>query len=126
MKNKLYKQIASTLNAFHNCQKTGNTEWEEKHKEKLESYNDNLPHGSGFDSGCKIDIDNSTDNKIIIYTSYHFMNESGMYDGWKDYKITITASLCNDFDLTITGSNRQDIKYYMYETFDYLLREEVE
>jgi hypothetical protein len=126
MKNKLYKQISSTLNAFHNCQKTNNTEWEGKHKERLESYNDCLPHDPGFDSGCKIDIDNSKDNKIIIYTSYHFMDENGFYDGWKDYKITITASLYNDFDLTITGSNRQDIKDYMYETFDYLLREEVE
>jgi hypothetical protein len=126
MKNPLYKQIAGRINAYNNCIKINNKEWEEKHLEILESYNDNLPSGSGFDSGSKISIEDSTDNKIVIYTSYHFMNENGFYDGWEDYKIIVTPSLQFDFDLKIIGKNRNEIKDYMYEVFADCLHEAVE
>ena len=126
MKNKLYKQIASTVLAYNNCVKSGNTEWMEKHLERLEDYNDNLPSGSGFDSGSKIDFDSTNESKITINTSYHFMDQNGFYDGWEDYTIVVKASLFNDFTLTIKGKNRDDIKDYMYEVFDFALREEVE
>ena len=126
MKNKLYKQIASTVLAYNNCVKSGNTEWMEKHLERLEDYNDNLPSGSGFDSGSKIDFDSTNESKITINTSYHFMDEWGGYDGWEDYKIVIKPSLLHDFLLTIHGKNRNDIKDYMYEIFRDSLNEEVE
>ena len=126
MKNKLYKQIANRIVAYHNCIESNNQEWEEKHLDALNSYNDCLPSGSGFDSGSKIDTDFSNAEKIIIHTSYHFMDEWGGYDGWEDYKIVIKPSLLHDFLLTIHGKNRNDIKDYMYEIFRDSLNEEVE
>jgi len=119
----LYKAMALTLNAYHNCVKADNKDWELKHFEKLTEYNDSLPSGSGIDSGCKIDIESSTDNIIIINFGYHFMDENGYYDGWEDYKLIITPSLSFDFDLKIIGKNRNEIKDYFYEMFDFTLRQ---
>jgi hypothetical protein len=126
MKEKLYKKIALTLSAYKNCIKAENTTWEEKHLETLESYNDMLPSGSGFDSGSKINFEKSNDEKIFIDTSYHFMDDNGFYDGWEDYVIVVTASLSFDIVLNIKGKNRRDIKDYMYETFQYILTQDVD
>ena len=84
MKNKLYKQIASTLNAFHN-QKTGNTEWEEKHKERLEASMIVYLIVVNLILVVRLTLTIVKINQVIIfYTSYHFMDENGFYDGWKN------------------------------------------
>ena len=126
MNNKLYKHFAGTLQAYQNCIKTGNKIWEEKHLEKLNKMIDCLPHGSGIDSDVELDFEKSNPNKLVFNFSFHFMDDYGMYDGWIDYKLTVTPNLYNDFDLYITGRNKREIKDYFYEIFDYALRQEIE
>lgn len=121
MKNRLYKQIALSLNARTNCIKSNNDVWFNKWSDKIEEYNAGLPSGSGFDSGSEINTGESRDEKIVINTSYHFMDENGYYDGWYDYKIVIKPSLIFDFTLTIHGINRNDLKDYIYEIFQLCL-----
>jgi len=127
MKKALYKEIATLINARNNCLQNNNNDWLVKREQKLERIAKNLlPSGSGFDCGTKIDIDKSKDDKIILTTSYHHMNDVGMYDGWNDYVITLKPSLVFDFELKIKGVNRNDIKNYMYEYFQDVLSQEIE
>ena len=127
MKYPLYKKFAMTLNAFHNCQKVENTEWEEKHENKLYEYIESLPHGCGIDGKTRFDFEKSTSDKLIFYIKYHCMDENGFYEGWYDYKIIVTPSLQNDFNLKIVGKDTPNMaKDYLYEVFQYAFSTEVE
>jgi hypothetical protein len=118
----LYKEIASKIQARANCQKVNNIEWFNRHSDNLHWIEENLlPHGSGIDSGCKIDLERSTENKIVITFGYHNMNENGFYCGWADYTLTVKPSLVNNFDLNISGKNTNDIKDYLCELFEFCL-----
>lgn len=81
-----------------------------------------LPSGSGWDLGTKL-ADESGPDRIVLYGEWHHMNDGGYYDGWTAHQIIVTASLANGFTLRITGRNRNDIKDYLHETFDYALRQ---
>jgi len=124
----LYQQIVSSVVAYGNCLARDNKEWELKHRETVETLVSNfMPAGSGFDSGTKLDWDATLRNpaKLVFTTSFHHMNENGMYDGWTEHTVTVSASLLFDFDLRISGRNRNDIKGYMHEVFDSALREPI-
>jgi hypothetical protein len=54
------------------------------------------------------------------------MDENGMYDGWTYHKLIVVPDLYNDFYTNITGRNKNYIKDYLYEIFEYALREEVD
>jgi hypothetical protein len=126
MKYPLYKRFAMTLNAFHSCQKLGNKEWEVKHEDKLTDYIESLPHGSGIDGRTWMD-EKSNENKLIFHIEYHCMDENGFYTGWYPYKIIVTPSLQNDFNLNIVGKDTPNrAKEYLYEIFQYAFSEEVE
>ena len=127
MNNKLYKHISATLQAYQYCIKTGNKIWEEKHEDKLnELVNDHMPSGSGIDAGMYLDFHNSKPDKLIFTFEYHHMDENGMYSGWTDHKLTVTPSLYNDFYTYISGRNKNYVKDYLYEIFEYALRQEIE
>lgn len=93
MKLELYKRISAELGRLANARKQGNKQWEKIALSELESYEDLLPSGSGIDSGCKIDLEKSRVNKIVINSSYHLMDEFGGYCGWVDFKVTVTPQL---------------------------------
>ena len=59
-----------------------------------------LPRGSGFDSGTTIVV--VDDKRIVLHTSFHHMDENGCYCGWKDYTVTVRASLV--WGLTVKAS----------------------
>jgi hypothetical protein len=119
---KLYQYIAGKIQARANCQKVNNQEWYEKHTDDLKKVeSDFLPHGSGFDSGCAIDFDNSTSDKIVILASFHHMDGNGFYRGWQDYKVIVTPSLVNGYNLKITGKDYNGFKDYAYDTFAWVL-----
>lgn len=127
MKKPLYKTIASLVQARLNCQQSNNKEWEEKHSERLELIEKSLlPSGSGIDRGTKIDLEKSHGNKVVLIVDYHHMDENGYYDGWTSHEITIRPSLLFDFDLSIGGRNRNEIKDYLAEVYQYCLSREVE
>jgi len=124
---KLVELIGSYVVAYHNCERHGNSEWKAKHRDMLESLvTDFMPSGSGFDSGTKLDIDASSDTKLVFYTDYHHMNEGGFYDGWTCHKVTAKASFVGGFDLNVTGPNRNEIKDYVGECFHAALSNEIQ
>jgi hypothetical protein len=127
MNKKLYAQIITLTTALQNCDKSGNEEWGTVHSEALDYIENNiLPHGSGIDSGCTIDRD-STENKLVINSSFHLMDENGYYDGWMDFKVIITPSLQFGACVNVKGRfSDQNYKYdghrdYLQEQFDYCL-----
>ena len=92
--------------------------WINEKDNRLHKLTDLLPHGSGIDQGCKI-LPESTKNKIILLVPFHFMDDNGYYDGWKDYKIIVKPDLSSDFDFRIIGRDKRNIKEYLYDTFAY-------
>jgi hypothetical protein len=84
-----------------------------------------LPSGSGIDSGTKIDLDKSHAEKIIFYFGFHHMDENGFYDGWTEHTLVVTPSFTG-INLRIGGRDRNQIKEYLYDTYDYALTCEVE
>jgi hypothetical protein len=119
----LVSEISSAVVARRNCQKSGNTEWFANWSDRLTQLADMLPHGSGIDSGTKIDLDASHAEKIVLYTSFHHMNDGG-YDGWTEHIVTVTPSF-SSINLRISGRNRNEIKDHLYEMFEYALTRSV-
>ena len=124
MEKKVYQQLASSFNAMQNCEKSGNNEWYYKHEDTIHDIEkNNLPSGSGIDSGTQFDFDKSTDNKLVLNSSYHCMDEFGYYDGWIDFTVTVKPSLIHGLDINISGrfSDRNgkyaDLKDYLLDTF---------
>lgn len=119
---KLYQEIASRIDAIKRCEESGNSEWQEKHEEILDRLIDMLPSGSGIDAGNNLAAE-STPEKVVIESSYHAMNEYGMYTHWINYKLTITPSLMRGYDMRIVGrfGKDKDIKEYLYDTYAYAL-----
>lgn len=119
---KLYQAIARRLIACDNCAKPDanprQKEWFSKHKEAIEKMVKNhMPCGSGFDNGTKIDFLKSRANRLVFTTSFHHMDDSGGYDGWTHHTVVIKPSLTFDIDIIIGGRDRNDIKSYIYDTF---------
>jgi hypothetical protein len=124
--NILYKQLASAIQARTNCAKSGNAEWHAKHSETIEQLvRDFMPSGSGWDCGTKIDLGASHADKLVLYGEFHHMDENGMYDGWTSHVVTVTPSLLNDFNIRISGRDRDEIKEYLHEMFSSCLQEVV-
>jgi hypothetical protein len=117
----LYREIASTLSAIRNCREAGNKEWEDRHSDSLKTLVDYLPSGSGIDSGVTLDEDKSGPAKLVFTFGYHHMNEHGFYDGWTDHVLTVRPSF-DGIDMSISGRDRNDVKDYLYQVFDYSLR----
>lgn len=124
MEAKLFQHISRKLQALENCYKHQSTHsaWIDIHTDSIESLVDGyMPSGSGVDSGTKLDFDDSKPNKLVFTFSYHHMNENGYYDGWTEHKCIVMPSLAFGIDIKITGSNRNDIKDYLYDVFEQAL-----
>ena len=122
MKDKLISLIAQTCD-WH---KVVNDEYMGECEDRIYKLEQLLPSGSGIDAGCKIDVEKSSSDKVIITFGYHFLNDAGYYDGWGEYKLIIKPNLSNDFDLRIVGKDRRFIKDYLYDLFDTELRQIME
>jgi hypothetical protein len=127
MKRTVCRELASTVLARLNCIQANNKEWQPKHEERIQRLVDNfLPSGSGLDNGVHIDLDKSTGNKLVFHTSFHHMNQDGYYDGWTDHTLFVVPCLWTDFDIKISGPNRNEIKEDLYQRFEIALHEEIE
>lgn len=125
MQRTLIQAIASAIEARRNCETNGNKEWFARHTDAIRSYAKMLPHGCGIDFGCEIDVDKSTGSKVVITTAFHHMNDGGMYDGWTDHTVTVRPAF-RGIEIAISGRNRNQIKDYLYETFDSALTQTIE
>jgi len=123
----IYKILASLIDARITCIEKGNLEEIENHENSIERImKENAPSGAGFDSGTGLLYKESTGEKLVFNTSFHHMNEVGFYDGWTEHTVICTSSLAFDFNLRITGRDRNDIKEYIAETFEYFLHTQIE
>jgi hypothetical protein len=122
----LYSELASLIQARHNCIKSNNSEWLHNHTTRIQQLIKRyMPSGSGIDCGTKINLDASNEHKLVFTFSFHHMHESGMYDEWTEHKLIVTPSF-QGIDLRITGRDRNAVKEYLYETYDYALTREIE
>jgi hypothetical protein len=127
MTRKLYQQIANTLQAMQNCEKSGNDEWRIRHYRRLAYELTNaLPSGSGFDSGSNLDVEESKPERLVFNTGFHHMNQDGFYCGWSNHQVIVTSSLVFGFQLRVTGLNTRGIKDYIAEVFEHALNSEFE
>ena len=127
MATKLYQEIANLVQARQWGLKNGNTVAVEMAEKRLQEIEQNLlPSGGGLDNGTSIDLDKSTGRKIVLHCSFHHMDEHGFYVGWTEHTITVVADLITDFDLKISGRNKNEIKEYLAEIFDFALRAPVD
>lgn len=90
----------------------------EKSQDRIDELCNELPHGSGIDSGVKFDSDSSKPDKLIFTFGFHHLNENGYYDGWTEHKILITPTLQYGYEMKITGRNRNMVKDYLYQLFN--------
>lgn len=123
----LYRVLADLIVARANCLKSANSEWHDKHGERLAKLcNDMLPSGSGIDCGTKLEEDACKGGARLVFSlSFHHMNDAGMYNGWTEHVATVTPSF-QGIDISISGRNRNDIKDYLAETLHYCLTQHVE
>ena len=115
MKRKVYQAIASAISAMPR-------EWAEERLDLIER--EYLPSGSGINAGCKILVEESHKDRIVIQTEFHHMNEVGYYDGWTSHKVIVTPSLISGFYIRITGRDKNGIKEYLAELFYQVLDQE--
>jgi hypothetical protein len=126
MKTKLISKIAGIIEAMENCKKSQNEVWLKNHSQYLAEIEKNhLPHGSGLDVGCNIDLEKSNSKKIVILTSWHNMNENGYYCGWSDFTINCYPSF-RGIELKIIGKDKYYVKEYLYDLFYDVLEREIE
>jgi hypothetical protein len=115
---KLINEIAKMCD-WH---KTVNENYVNQCEDRIEKLQKCLPHGSGIDSGCKIDVEKSGYDKVVITFGFHFLDDAGYYDGWEDYRLVAVPRLDSQgFKISIYGKNRRYIKDYLYNTFYHVL-----
>jgi len=120
-----YQALARKLDAYRRCIKTGNEEWEEKHLDAINEIMKSAPSGSGIDSAFTFPLEFSNPSKLVFDFGFHHMDENGMYDGWTYHKAIVKPSLMFNYDLTITGRDRNQIKEYLYLILSSWLEEEI-
>ncbi len=102
--------LSKNIAAYNQC----NKEWKDKAEDRINELCKELPHGSGIDGKCEIDLVQSTENKIVFFFEFHHMDENGYYCGWTEHNLIITPNFGN-FNMRITGKNKNDIKEYLYD-----------
>ena len=115
---KLYQKLASLVSARENCLLTNNNEWAEKHEENIINLVKNyMPCGSGFNEGTTIDLEKSTNEKLIFNSAFHFSDDKGLYADWVEFIAVVTPSL--QFGLNVCFCGKGKAKKMFYQNIDY-------
>jgi hypothetical protein len=119
-------KIARIVQALRNAQAANNVEWVDRWADDLDKLEaDCLPSGSGIDQGTKVDLERSTDRKIVMLAPFHHMDEDGYYDGWTYHDVIVTPTF-DGANIRVTGRDRNGIKDYLRETYAHALSREVD
>lgn len=122
----LYQALVSAIEARSNCMQTKNQKWFCIWTDSIMGWmKEHMPSGSGFDNGTFIDIDSSSENKLVLMVDFHHMDENGTYDGWTNHQVVVTPSLSHGFNVRVTGPNRNDIKAYIVDVISEALFKQV-
>jgi hypothetical protein len=90
----VYRRIARAVSGRAFCLETGRVDLADNHRDTAwKVVEDYLPHGSGFDAGVELDLEQSTEDKLVFHTDFHYMDENGSYLAWVRFNITVTTSL---------------------------------
>lgn len=126
MSKPVYQCLSVLVSAIANCKKNGNSEWLDRHENAAISIvKEYMPRGSGIDAGTYLNLDKSTEDRLVFTTSFHHMDDNGSYACWTDHTVIVTPSLHSGFNLKITGRDRNQIKEYLYDLFGSALHEHV-
>jgi hypothetical protein len=118
--------IAALIGAIENCEKSGNIEWFDRHRDRLAYIEkEHLPSGSGVDCGVKVDMHASTRGKLVLSVPFHVMTQDGFYDGWRDYHVIVTPAF-DGISVVVKGRNAQGIKEYLGDLFHEALTRVIE
>lgn len=113
----LFQMLASLVQAIRNCETSGNDSWKIIHANRLRFLvKEWMPAGGGFDAGTEIDLDACKPDRLVFTTSFHHMNDVGMYDGWTDHTVTVSPTF-DGISIKVSGRDRRDIKSYIADTF---------
>ena len=110
-------KLASLIQAYNNAVLSLNTEWKYKHLESIEEICKALPHGSGIDGKCELQIENCKRDKLVFFVEFHHIDENGYYCGWTEHNITLTPSFAFGYDMKISGKDKNGIKDYLRQIF---------
>lgn len=110
--------LASKVCAIRNCERSGNTEWRERHAEALRRLiREFLPHGSGFDGSITCETDRSNEDTLRFFAPFHRMDSNGYYCGWVDFTVRARASFIGGLSVKVTGGRDPQLREYVAETF---------
>ena len=122
----LYVRLAQLVGAYHGAAQQDNWDWVERHGDAAEALvRERMPSGSGFDAGTQLDLEASTDNELVLTTTFHHMNEQGTYDGWTEHTVRVRPHLAHGLTLGVSGRDRNDVKDYITEQFELALTAQV-
>jgi len=121
----LYRALALEIDRYKRGIESG-APWADMAEDKIREFcRDYLPSGSGFDSGCYVEIEESRRDKIVIRCDFHHMNDSGFYDGWTTHRAIVTPCLLSGYALRITGKDKRGIREYIGDTIGHCLDSEI-
>lgn len=115
----IYQIIARRLEALQRCYAgLCDSGFAQNHRFKIaDLVEEYFPRGSGFDNGTSLDLDDSTPDKLVFKTSFHHMNEQGVYDGWTEHRVIVRPSLAHGVSISVGGRDRNDIKTVIGDMF---------
>jgi hypothetical protein len=112
MTRKLYQALAGLVEARLNCMASGNNELLHSYEEQGNKLvRECMPGGGRFDS-TKLDWNRSMPNKLVLVTAYL---HTGHHVGWTKHTVTVRPDLRSGYKLSISKSNRHDLKEFMAE-----------
>ena len=121
----LYRALAMEIDRYKRGIESG-APFADMAEDRLREFcRDFLPSGSGFDSGCYVEIEESRRDKIVIRCDFHHMNESGYYDGWTTHRAIVTPCLLYGYALRVTGKDKRGIREYIGDTIGHCLDSEI-
>ena len=120
MSKPIYARFAHHLEAIANCVQRGGMDHAiATHWARIDELMQDAPSGSGIDAGTALARDLSKPDRLVFTTSFHHMNEVGMYDGWTHHNVVVTPSLAHGYCIRVTGRDRNGIKDYLADVFHF-------
>lgn len=125
MNQTVVQHIASLCQGRLNCQQSNSVPWFQRHESVvLKLVKSFLPSGGGFDAGTQLDLAQSSGEKLVFYTEFHHMDETGYYTGWTAHTVTVTPAF-SGIAVQVSGRDKNNIKEFIAECFDAALRAEL-
>jgi hypothetical protein len=78
-----------------------------------------MPAGNGVDYGTRIDLDFSDETLLIFNAQFHHYDNDGNPGDWTSHTITVSParSLVKDIEVSVTGEDRDEVIFYLYNLF---------